>query len=230
MTEAVNEATSLTLARIARDQGRVSEEVAEVLRYLETHLFDIGFRAEDVRLAFGRAADDLADAFDAELGIRLDDYIAEAQLEVSVRLLIESDLTPARISRLLGYRTPSAFGMVVLRHFGHSPSKLRSLARSGFVRPERHAIAPSRPSLPKVERARIGRRLAESLWELISKVSFPQQLAFLRNHQLFGSEELFDLLSVLSTDLGRRNRQRGLEVAELALAAVEGSAGALGDR
>ncbi len=54
MTEAVNEATSLTLARIAQDEGRVSEEVAEILRHLATHLFDVGFRAEDVKLASSR--------------------------------------------------------------------------------------------------------------------------------------------------------------------------------
>ncbi len=230
MTETLSEATGPILARIAQAEGRVSEEVAEILRHLATHLFDVGFRAEDVKLAFGRAADDLVASFDAELGIRLDDYIAEAQIEVGIRLLLESDLTPARISRLLGYRTPSAFGMVVRRHFGHSPAKLRSLARSGFVRSKRHAMGPPGTSLPKAERARIGRRLAESLWELMAKLSLPEQLEFLRSHLLFGSEELFVLLSGLSTEFGRRNRHRGIEVAELALAAVEGSAGALGDR
>jgi len=230
MTDVVNEARSLTLARIAQDAGRSSEEVAKLLRYLATHLFEVGFRTEDVRLDFGREAADLAQAFDAELGIRLDDYIAEAQLEVAVRLLLDSDHTPAQISRLLGYRTPSAFNNVVRRHFGHSPSKLRCLVRAGFARYQRNGTVSPSSTMPKAERARIGRRLAESIWDFLSRLQFPEQISFVRRHLLFASEELFELLSRFSTELGRRNRQLGIEVAELALAAVEGSAGALGDR
>jgi len=224
MEKVVSEAAEPTLVRIAEDEKRVSGEVGRLLRYLAAHLFDVGFGAEDVKLAFGPEADDLIATFAAELGIRLADYIAEAQIEVALRLLLRSDLSPTRISEHIGYYSPATFTNALQRYFGLQPGKLRVLLRSA-VAPQRVAPATSPgSSLPRIERARVTRRLVEGLWEIIGRLSFPDGLAFLRGNAFFGAEDLLELLSRRSRELGRLHRGRGVELAELALATMEGSA------
>ncbi|MCP4659659.1 MAG: helix-turn-helix transcriptional regulator [bacterium] len=227
----MSESVEATLARIGEDQKRASADVARLLRYVATHLLDVGFRIEDVKLAFGQQAGELIAAFDVELGVRLDDYIAEAQLEVAVRLFAGSDLSATRISEVLGYYSPADLTNAVQRCFGIQPGKLRAVLRSAVISPQRLAtVTPVSSPLPPIETARITRRLAESLWEFLARFSFPEQLVFLRQNALLGAEDLFELLSRRSREAQRRDRGSGVELAELALATIEGSAALLGER
>ncbi len=72
--------------------------------------------------------------------------------------------------------------------------------------------------------------VAELIWQIVREESPGRRLRLLRHEVLFGGAELFELLSRQSREVGRCDRRRGLELAELALAAVEGSAALLGER
>ncbi|MCP4659528.1 MAG: helix-turn-helix domain-containing protein [bacterium] len=72
--------------------------------------------------------------------------------------------------------------------------------------------------------------VAELIWQIVREESPGRRLRLLRHEVLFGGAELFELLSRQSREVGRCDRRRGLELAKLALATVEGSAALLGER
>jgi len=76
---------------------------------------------------------------------------------------------------------------------------------------------------------RHGEAQAELAWRVIRDQPPERQHHVLRHEILCGSRALFNLLSTKSRVNGRRDRQRGVELAELALSSVEGSAALLGD-
>jgi AraC-like DNA-binding protein/tetratricopeptide (TPR) repeat protein len=220
----LKQAREATVAVITRDEKRVSSEVRRILRYLKAHFLEVGFGVEDVTLAFRQEAEDLIDTFSAELGVRLDDYIFEARLEVGLRLLVRSRLSANRISKYLGLQ-PAVFRTAVERHFGLRPQELRSVARIPVGSHSQALIAP----LPKSEKARIVRCLTRQFWLLLEPMSYADQVEFVGQLTFAGAAELFECLSQKSREAGRRNLRRGVELAELALAIVEGSATLLGD-
>ncbi|MCP4549712.1 MAG: hypothetical protein GY835_24920 [bacterium] len=65
-------------------------------------------------------------------------------------------------------------------------------------------------------------------WRAIRNLPPQIQHRHLRHEILCGSPAMFELLSTKSRVEGRRDRQRGVELAELALSSVEGSARVLG--
>ncbi len=69
---------------------------------------------------------------------------------------------------------------------------------------------------------------AESVWDHICDWPIEEQRRYVRSKVSFGSRALFDLLREKSREIGRQNRKRGVEVAELALESLEGSSRRLG--
>lgn len=67
------------------------------------------------------------------------------------------------------------------------------------------------------------------LWPLIAELPFESQRLVVQRYA-FSSTELFDLLRMKSREEGRRDPQRGIELAELALLSLEASASVLVER
>ena len=80
------------------------------------------------------------------------------------------------------------------------------------------------------ERERFRERLLDEIWKGLAGQPHPVRLRLVREEICFGSPALFHLLGEKSRVEGREDRRRGIEFAELALASLEGSAEALGDR
>ncbi len=80
-----------------------------------------------------------------------------------------------------------------------------------------------------VDGASDDRLKAEGLWQTISNLPFAKQCQEVRRY-LFCSTVLFDLLRRTSRLEGRKNRQRGIELAKLALASLERSDQVFGER
>ncbi len=71
---------------------------------------------------------------------------------------------------------------------------------------------------------------AQQVWRAIADQPMAAQLATVRLQIRFTTPALFDLLRQKSREEGRRNRQRGVQLAEVAIASLEGSAAALGEK
>ncbi len=69
---------------------------------------------------------------------------------------------------------------------------------------------------------------ARSVWEHICEWPTEEQRRYVRSQVSFGSRFLFDLLREKSREVGRQSRQRGVEIAELALESLEGNRRRLG--
>ncbi len=80
-----------------------------------------------------------------------------------------------------------------------------------------------------IDGAASDRLKAEGLWQMIRDLPFAEQCRELRGH-LFRSEVLFNLLRKKSRLEGRKSRQRGIEVAKLALVSLERSDHVFGGR
>ncbi len=88
---------------------------------------------------------------------------------------------------------------------------------------------PDPEPLVIVDGARDDRLEAEDLWQKIRDLPFDEQGREVRGH-LFRSQILFDLLRRKSRLEGRKNRQRGIEVAKLALISLEKGDEVFGER
>ncbi len=242
--EALAIAASANLDRIARQRRGASEGVRRLLDDVAAHLFDPGYGLEDLRRACGGQPEQLLDAFAAEVG-RPDAFIAEIRLAAAMRLLLLTDWPVARISEQVGYIEPSRFYKACKQRFGMTPSQYRVKARPIPASGQLHAAATSAnirnaselcfsahaaSLVPAAERSRIARRLAVELHGFLGRRNPDRQLDLLRNKVFFGGSELFELLSRMSREVGRRDRQLGVRVAKVAMAAVEGSKAILGTR
>ncbi len=81
--------------------------------------------------------------------------------------------------------------------------------------------APDEPALEQ--------EIAAKVWRSVRDRPFSQQRTLVRRQLYFRTPALFDLLRAESRAMGRNDRRRGVELAELALASLEGCARALGE-
>lgn len=96
----------------------------------------------------------------------------------------------------------------------------------------RLALGPRSGTEPvriEVDGSRFERFRAQELWQEIGTLPAEVQRQRVRRHR-FHSSALFDLLREKSRTEGRRDRQRGIELAELALATLEGGEEVYGER
>ncbi len=93
---------------------------------------------------------------------------------------------------------------------------------------ERYGSAAEEPWI-EVDGARHERWSAEGYWQELRGLAFGEQLQRIRRVR-FHSTAFFDLLRKRSREQGRRDRRRGVELAELALASLEGCDDIFGER
>ncbi len=223
---ALEKAAAPVLRRTARDRERISPLARQLLDELRAHLFDAEYDVDHARRRRGRTARQRHAAFTNELELPAADYLVEARLEIALRLLKATDLPPAEAGHLAGLGEIDAFRETCQLYLGLPPRRLRELFRP---RPAASGDALPPPLSPG-ERARFAGRIAEQTWKRLQTLPFDRAREYLRQQFLLGEPHLFELLSRESLRQGRGDPRRGVELAELALATVEGSEPLLGDR
>lgn len=250
LKEAVSDAAAPTLERIRRDRLRASHRLARLLRHVEEHLFDPDLDATRAWRAAEIRDHSLSLEFRDLTGTSLKPYIEGARIEVAEQLLRCSDLEVGVIGLEVGYTYHATFIAAYKRQTGKAPSQARLAApppqpldplAGGFSRQEArdflqrfHSVYPGLETPPAghrtvVDGARYERLHAEDLWRRIRDLPPAEQRHEVRQY-LFCSPVLFDLLRRKSRQEGRRDRQRGIELAELALVSLEDSEAVHGEK
>ncbi len=223
---ALEKAAAPVLRRMARDRGRISPPAREFLDELRDHLFDADYDADRLRRRRDRRSRQRHAAFTNELELPAVDYLVEARLEIALRLLRATALPPGEAGRLVGLGEIDTFRETCQLYLGLPPRRLREL-----FHPRPVAVSDALPPpLAPGARASLAERFARQAWQRVQTLPFDRAGDYLRHQWLLGEPHLFELLSRESLRQGRRDPRRGVELAELALATVEGSEPLLGDR
>ncbi len=225
---AQQQAAEPVIHRIRRDREQASEPVAKMLRDIGAKFLISTFDIDHLARACGSDWRDCHAIFAVELDTEPEDYLAEARLETALRLLEATDLDLATVGRLAGFGGADGLRQASKLYLDLAPSRLRDLFR--HRRPGAGRSEPLPPPLPPGERARYAGLFADRMWRRLQTLSFERASEVLRHEQLLGEPQLFELLSRQSLRQGRRDPRRGVELAELALATVEGSAPILDHR
>jgi AraC-like DNA-binding protein/tetratricopeptide (TPR) repeat protein len=221
-------------------------------------LYDPAFNVEELERSC-RVTPRVRRLFRAELGVTPKKYMTRHKMETGLWLLVHTDLEVWMIAEDLGYTRTGNFSRDFKAWAKRTPMEVREAARPassrwlpGSVSPDfaPWCVAGSPPEaahetldrLPNKPRTRpldwrpedgaeaAARLLAVSVWETLEGRSPEEQEELVRTSLRLDSPALFELLSEKSREHGRRDRQRGVELAELALASVEACAEELGDR
>jgi len=248
-----------TLARIRKDQQGASDHVAALLAHIELHLFHPDLKVESLFSATQIKNHLIPITFHHEVGLPPRAYIEDCRLEVAARLLSTSDLKVWQIAHLVGYNSLQSFGRAFRRCIGSLPTVYRKQnaaaepplpaewRKLGFLlRALRGKLAPeeaapfmqhleshygSRPLGPElvIDGGALERFHADCLWTQIKDWTPEEQRSCVTSRVVFPSSALFELLLEKSRIEGRKDRARGIQLAELAVASIEGSAVYLGD-
>jgi len=187
-----------TAARLLRDTELSVWQIGELVGYRETATFRSSFKRW-----FGMRPKEFRDSAH-HVGERLGWPEEEVLSFRFWNQLERGELLPSRRSLIEWYRTVCS----PAQDEEQSPPRATTKRDS-----DRDALAQS---------------VAEEVWQELALLSPAAQHDLLRNEIFCSSRSLFDFLSKKSRDEGRRDRQRGVELAELALASVEASAPLLG--
>ncbi|MCP4655570.1 MAG: helix-turn-helix transcriptional regulator [bacterium] len=232
--------------RIRRDRRRASEELRAVFDHIEARFYDIDLTLDSMERQ-GVVDWHLRERFREERGLAIKPYLLQLKQELASWLLWKTPFRVKHIAELLGYSRPFNFSRDFCRWTGQSPEDFSATRRAHLTttgaldrRTERRAATRERIcSRLGLELPRVGERglpavapgalfvslagtyaedIAQLLWEIVREETPGRQPQLLRHKILFNGPELFQLLSRLSRDLGRRSRRRGVDLAELALA------------
>ena len=117
--------------RISTDSYQVktpwlSDALVTVRRYLGR-----GLNATELCRSLGLSHTTVNKAFNAELGMSVQQYIIMQRLERACRMLRETSLTAAAISEECGYPSAQYFAHTFSAHFGTTPDKWRRAGGAG---------------------------------------------------------------------------------------------------
>ena len=250
LQEALKRAAVPTRERIRRDCERLPEPLSRLVAYVGKHLFEQELTGTGARRATGCRSHSLPAAFRAHLGTSLRTYIEVARMAVADRLLRLGEFEVGWISMVVGYRSHDVFLRAYKDWSGELPSEVGSKPDVPEIDYSTWRRAWRRELEPEVARDVIGRLAesygeagerivvdgedymrvrAEEIWREIRDLAPEEQRRRLRRYE-FRSEALFDLLRETSRREGRRDRQRGVHLAELALLSLETCAEFFGER
>ena len=242
---------------IQADHERVSEELKPILSYIKKRLFrkdlNVGRVERDCKLTKR-----LRRQFRAELGLRPKEYLVKWRGETAAWLLVHTDLEIWQVAKRLGYsrygnftrdfkkwsggETPARFrgARTAAREIAPGPISVQEWLRAvtGVLPAERVVVLeeqilrgsePPVDDRPALRGKQCGESQAEMVWRALQPFPHSVRLRLVREEIRFGSPALFYLLGEKSRVEGREDRQRGIELAELALASLEGCADVLGE-
>ncbi|NJL27070.1 MAG: helix-turn-helix domain-containing protein [Thermoanaerobaculia bacterium] len=231
-------AAGAALERIAGDRASSPWRVRPLLDYLEKNLFDPDLNVDQLKRACGVRDNSIAVAFHAAVGQPPGAYISERRLETAGRLLRETKLPVWQVSDLVGYSSIQVFSRSFGRWAGKSPNAYRRGAADAVTSPlpsetatlpARDVLAPASQPVALLrqflDRGRTEELKAEELWLAIKNRPQELQRKVARQGLGFQSAAFFECLLKKTRLEGRDNRERGVEIAVLAvesLAALQG--------
>lgn len=241
--------------RLGGDRGKAPEELHPLFDRLAEHLRDPELSLDDLQVE-SLANRRLRQRFRRRFGMAVKRYLLRLKQDMAEWLLSRTELGIRDVAEVLGYSQPSNFSRDFGRWTGQSPTAFRDAASpSSPAGPAGRRRLPARVSRrlsgrlgiplgpetgglgedPAAERLLIfhggpqGEATARQAWELLRGETPERARELVLDEVLFATPELFELLSRRSREEGRRNRRRGVELAELALAVVEAGAPFLGE-
>ncbi len=118
-------AAAEVLARIRRDKGLATGRIAQMLGYIETHLFAPEANVATMRRACGITDNAMAIRFHQEMQESPKHYITARRMETASRLLRETNLKVWQIGEVVGYSTIGVFSKAFFRWSGQRPQAFR---------------------------------------------------------------------------------------------------------
>lgn len=212
-TDLRDQAAAPILSRIERDRLRGPARLAPLVAHIRTHLFDLELSVGGMRRACACRDTGIATVFHRAFGQPPRAYIEAHRLEVAKMLLRSSDLMIGEISGLIGFASGTVFARAFRRAHGETASHFRSRA------PKLAGSRRTSGSDP-TDGARANRLRAEGMWLLLRRQPPADQVSLVRGLAI-DLPALFEVLREKSRTEGRRDRRHGVEIAEVALAAVE---------
>lgn len=168
-------------------------------------------------------------------------YIATRRFEIAARLLcLDPTVQVWKVARAVGYHSESAFTDGFKSQFGLTPGEYRR-QEGGRVAEEEADSAPEScrglavsippPGVPTIfsgadfERVQV----EKYVWPRLAELKFfEDQRRFVSHCGGFSTPALYEFLHQKARDEGRRDRRRGVELAQLALESLRASAETLG--
>lgn len=203
------------LERIRTDAAGVPWPLKGLLLELAKDLFNPQLHIGQVWQRLRQKDHSLSSRFACRLGPTPKDYLEERRMEVAARLLALPDCKASVevVGQLVGYSSVRWFQRVFLRRFGVTAGEYRRHGGMPPAKPETDLSMLSTDEIKKrlsAEVAKINPDLARASWVEVLHGGFP-----------FSTPLLFEQLLELSRELGRRDRQIGIKLAENAVASLE---------
>lgn len=246
----LKEAARPILERIRADGERVSPRLRPFLDTIRERLCDPGFNVAALWREHG-VRDKSAAAWFHELGTRPGKYISDARMDVAARLLVVTHHPSWCIADLIGVSQRTLQRRFVDRH-GQTPEEYRRngggtsgrgvdtsgaaalAATADRVRGRSVVFDPGSrgPSVPAILSGRDfeAYQVREKIWPELTggHLRFEEQRRRVLACRGLSTPAFYELLHRSSREEGRRDRRRGIELAQLALDSLEASAETLG--
>ena len=114
----------LTMMQRQRERGQRSI-IDDALRYIEDNLSDVMLGLPGVSKCMGLSDTYCSQLFKKEVGVGISSYITQKRVERAKRLLRDTPLTAAEISRQVGFMSAGYFGQVFRKTTGLTPQQYR---------------------------------------------------------------------------------------------------------
>lgn len=124
------------LDEVHPDLSSLPREIAEILRFVHSHLFDSALNVAAARRSCGLRNNNVSTAFRIVVGMGLREYIEMLRLRAAERLLWAGDLEVYLVAMAVGYDHQETFCRAFQRQFDHTPSEHRLAARAGQSMPD----------------------------------------------------------------------------------------------
>ena len=234
-------------------------KLAETLAFLVDHVFEPRVNADVASKAVESTTNAISPRFEKETGRSLPAIIAYVRGETALNWMAAdpevSDETVAEMTGLSKYRLDRILDKMAaegqLRQRRRTPPTCDPTSAATWKRAVRgqlpahqvrklvahlraHCPAAFADEAPATSGGDadlpvpVERRVAEQVWTLLSRLSHSARREVVVQYA-FASRAFFDLLVGKSREAGRRDPQRGVEIAELAVLSVEVSAALLGE-
>ena len=202
-------------ARMAADLTKVPKgPLREFFRFMIANIFVAGMTIEKAKEETGFHDNSVSTRFKPYLRKTLGKYIRDLRMEVANRLLRNLELDVGETGEAIGMNALTSFSSAFLSWSGVRPSTVigkKLPPEAGDPADADLGPPPSMLEGPQWERWR-----AEDLWRQMRHRPLEKQRSAVGWH-LFHTPALFDLLRRKSRQEGRRDREFGIHLAELAL-------------
>ncbi|MCP4675911.1 MAG: helix-turn-helix transcriptional regulator [Deltaproteobacteria bacterium] len=241
----LSDASELAILRIRRDRERAPAPLKPLFSCIEKHLFESTFNVSDLMRRCGKRDKSSATQFSRCVLMAPHEYITEARIQTAIELLSNTDLEIWKIAALVGFSNNS----ILFRNFkfrlGVGPLSFRKDKRKTHRQREEEilsdppgerkiantiaptndsAVAPNAPiemaTVRNISGSSLQEEKFEGIWEVLREKNWCVQREIIRDRLRFSTPEFFHFLHQKSIFEGRRNREYGVHVTELAIEAL----------